>query len=64
MAKKVKRLYRSKKNRIIGGLCGGIGEYFKVDPVLIRLAWVVGTLIYGIGFLAYLIGWIIVPEKA
>lgn len=59
----VKKVYRSKKNRIIGGVCGGIGEYLKVDPVLIRLAWVIGALMWGAGILAYLVAWIIIPEK-
>lgn len=57
-----KRLYRSPKNRILGGVCTGIGNYFNVDPVLIRLLWVVGFFAAGIGFLAYLIAWIIIPE--
>jgi phage shock protein C len=59
----VKRIYRSKKSRIIGGVCGGIGEYLEVDPVLIRLIWVVGALMWGAGILAYLVAWIIIPEK-
>ncbi|AKJ40177.1 MULTISPECIES: PspC domain-containing protein [Methanosarcina] len=58
------RLYRSKKNRIIAGVCGGLGEYFKVDPTLIRLLWllisIVGT---GSGLVAYIIAWIIIPEE-
>ena len=63
MSTKFKRLYRSKRNRIIAGVCGGLGEYFKIDPVLIRLIWVIITVIYGAGILAYLILWIIIPEK-
>lgn len=61
---KGKRLLRSKKNRVIGGVCGGIGEYFAVDPTVIRLLWVVFTLFTGIflGVLAYIIAWIIIPE--
>jgi phage shock protein PspC (stress-responsive transcriptional regulator) len=58
-----KRLYRSKKNKVIGGVCAGIGEYFNVDPVLIRLIWVICALMLGGGILAYLIAWIIIPEK-
>ena len=60
---KGKRLYRSKKNKIIAGVCAGIGEYFEVDPVLIRLLWIVFTLMGGAGILAYVIAWIIIPEE-
>jgi phage shock protein C len=59
----IKRLYRSQKDRVLGGVCAGIGNYFNVDPVLIRVAWVVAFFAAGIGFLAYLIAWIIVPEE-
>jgi len=58
-----KRLCRSKTNRILGGVCGGIAEYLDVDPTLIRLIWVLITLVYGVGILAYLIAWLIIPEK-
>ena len=59
-----KKLYRSKKEKMIAGVCGGIAEYFKMDPTIIRLLWVVGTLVFfGAGIIAYLIAWIIVPEK-
>lgn len=59
-----KKLYRSSKNKMIGGVCSGIAEYFDVDPTLVRLGWVVGTFITGgAGVLAYIIAWIIVPEK-
>ena len=56
------RLYRSKRNRIIAGVCGGIGEYFNVDPTFIRLLWVLFTFAYGSGVLAYIIAWIIIPD--
>jgi len=59
----VKRLYRSGKERILGGVCGGLGEYFSVDPVIIRLLWVFFALVYGTGVLAYLIAWIIIPKN-
>jgi len=58
----IKRLYRSKKDRIIAGVCGGIGEYFNIDPTLIRLIWATLVLAKGIGVLAYLIFWLVVPE--
>ena len=63
MAKQIKKLYRSKKNRILGGVCGGIAEYLRTDPTLVRLIWVISSLIWGLGILAYLIAWIIIPEK-
>jgi len=63
MAEKVKRLYRSGKEKIIGGVCGGLGEYFAVDPTVIRLLWVVFILAFGAGLLAYLIAWIIIPKN-
>ncbi len=57
------KLYRSKKNRIIAGVCGGIGEYFNVDPTLIRLLWLFISIMGGSGVLAYIIAWIIIPEE-
>ncbi len=61
--KKAKRLYRSKKNRVIAGVCGGIGEYLDVDPVIIRLIWISTIFLRGAGILAYLIAWLVIPEK-
>jgi phage shock protein PspC (stress-responsive transcriptional regulator) len=64
MAKKeVKRLYRSKTDKVIAGVCGGIGEYLEIDPVVIRLVWVILSLMGGAGILAYLLAWIIIPKK-
>jgi phage shock protein PspC (stress-responsive transcriptional regulator) len=61
---KTKKLYRSKKDRMIGGVCGGIGEHLKADSTLIRLLWVIGTILFlGAGLFAYLVAWIIIPEK-
>lgn len=57
------KLYRSKSNRIIAGVCGGIGEYLGIDPTLIRLLWILFSLSIGAGLLAYIIAWIIVPEE-
>ena len=58
-----KKLYRSKKDQIIGGVCGGIAEYFGIDSTLVRLAFVLFALIEGAGIIAYIIAWIIVPER-
>jgi len=64
MNKTIKRLYRSRRDKVIGGVCGGIARYLDVDPVVVRLVWAIGTLIsMGAGLLAYLIAWIIVPEE-
>ena len=57
----INRLYRSSKDKVLAGVCGGLGEYFKIDPVIIRILWVVFSLIYGVGILAYIVAWIIVP---
>jgi phage shock protein PspC (stress-responsive transcriptional regulator) len=59
----VKRLYRSTTDRMLGGVCGGVAEYFKVDPTLVRLAWILLTLAWGAGLFLYIIAWIILPEK-
>ncbi len=56
-----KRFLRSTVNRVIGGVCGGIGEYFNVDPVIIRILFVL-TAIFGAGFIVYIILWIMMPE--
>ena len=59
----VRKLYRSKKKRVIAGVCGGIAEYFNIDPTLVRLLWVFFILAAGSGILAYIIAWIIIPEE-
>lgn len=56
-----KRLMRSRNDRIIGGVCGGLAEYFHMDPVLVRVILVVITLMGGAGILLYLILWAVVP---
>ena len=58
-----KRLYRSGQDKILGGVCGGIGEYLGIDPVLVRILWIVSTLAWGAGILIYLIAWIIIPRN-
>jgi len=57
----MKRLFRSRKNKIIGGVCGGLGEYLDVDPVLIRLIWGALFFLGGVGLLGYIIAWLIIP---
>jgi phage shock protein C len=58
-----KKLYRSRKDRVLVGVCGGVGNYFNVDPVLIRLAWVLASLACGAGILVYVIAAVLMPEK-
>ncbi len=59
-----KKLYRSKEGRKIAGVCAGLGDYFDIDPTIIRLIWLAMLFAVGSGVLAYIIAWIIVPEKA
>ncbi len=59
----MKNLLKSNSNRVICGVCGGIGEYFEVDPTLIRLLWVIFSMMGGSGVLAYIIAAIIIPEN-
>lgn len=61
----VKRLYRSKKSKLIAGICGGFGEYFDKDPVFMKIIFVALVFITGLipGILFYLIGWIVIPLK-
>ncbi|HHY61392.1 MAG: PspC domain-containing protein [Bacillota bacterium] len=59
-----RRLYRSVRDRMLGGVCGGLANYLNVDPTLIRLLWVAFTLFsQAPGLLLYVIAWIIVPEE-
>ncbi|MEN3185815.1 MAG: PspC domain-containing protein [Atribacterota bacterium] len=59
----MKRLYRSRKERVLGGVCGGIAEYLETDPTIVRLIAVLFILLAGSAIVAYLIAWIVVPEK-
>ena len=58
-----KRLYKSATDKKISGVCAGIAEYFNIDPTLIRLAWVVFTMLGGSGILGYIIAAIVMPEE-
>lgn len=57
----MKKLYKSREQKMLGGVCGGIAEYFEVDPVLVRIVFIALTLLHGGGLLAYIIGLIIIP---
>ena len=58
-----KKLYRSRKDRMLGGVCGGIAQYFNIDPTIVRLLWAFITLAWGVGLVAYLVAWLIIPEE-
>lgn len=59
----MKRLYRSRQDRMICGVCGGIAEYFDLDPTLVRLGWLVLFAFAGSGIIAYIIAAIIIPSR-
>jgi len=56
------RLYRSREGKMIAGVCSGLAHYFDIDVSLVRLGWVLLTLVGGSGLLAYIIAWIVIPE--
>ena len=60
---KGKKLYSSRENAMLAGVCGGIGEFFDIDPTLVRLAWVVLGFCGGVGLWAYLIASVIIPQR-
>ena len=57
-----KKLYKSNTNKMLEGVCGGIAEYYGIDPTIVRLAWVVFCALGGSGILAYIIAAIIIPS--
>jgi phage shock protein PspC (stress-responsive transcriptional regulator) len=57
------RIFRSRADRYLAGVCGGFAEYFQVDPLLVRIIWFTSIFVNGVGFLAYIAAWIIVPEN-
>ena len=59
-----RKLYRSQTNRLVAGVCGGLGEYFNIDATLIRVLFVVFTVFGGAGLIIYLAMWIIVPNAS
>ena len=58
-----KKLYKSNKNKMIDGVCGGIGAYLHLDPTIVRLGWVVFCALGGSGIIAYIIAAIIIPRN-
>ncbi len=64
MASEPKKLYRSRTNRVLAGVCSGLGNFFGIDPTVVRLIFVAGTLLgFGSLFLIYLVLFIVVPEE-
>ena len=61
---KKKRLYKIEQGKKIDGVCGGIAEFFDIDPTLVRLAWVLFTACAGSGIIAYIIAAIVMPRKS
>ena len=58
-----KRVYKSNENKMVCGVCGGIAEYFDIDPTLVRLGWVLFCALGGSGILAYIIAAIVIPGR-
>jgi phage shock protein C len=58
-----KKLYRSRNDRKIAGVCGGFAEYLEIDATLVRVLWLIMAFFVGWGFLGYLIAWIVMPDE-
>jgi phage shock protein PspC (stress-responsive transcriptional regulator) len=56
-----RKLYKSRRNKVIDGVCGGIAEYFDVDTTIVRILWILITLMGGSGFILYIVAMIIMP---
>lgn len=64
MAENVKRLYRSRKERMLAGICGGLGQYMGVDPTLVRLIFVLSVfLTFTTSLFLYFVLWLVIPEE-
>ena len=59
----VKKLFRSRSSRIIGGVCGGLAEYLNIDPTVLRVITALLTFVMGMSLWVYLLAWIIIPEE-
>ena len=57
------KLYRSRRVKILGGVAGGLAQYFNIDPIIVRILFVVFTMMHGIGLVLYIILWIVTPEE-
>ena len=59
----VRKLYKSRTDRKICGVCGGIAEYFNIDPTIVRLIWAIFIFCFGTGFLAYILAALVLPNQ-
>ncbi len=59
-----KQLQRSTQNKVIGGVCAGLGNYFGVDPVLVRVGFLIALFAFGFGPLLYLVLWVVMPAAS
>ena len=58
-----KRIYRPREGKVLVGVCSGIANYFNIDPVLVRLGWIIFCCLGGSGILAYLVTAVLIPEE-
>ena len=58
-----KRIYRPREGKVLVGVCAGIANYFNIDPVLVRLGWIIFCCMGGSGILAYLVAAVLIPEE-
>lgn len=58
-----KRLYKINRGKMVDGVCGGIAEYFGLDPTLVRLAWIIFSAMGGSGILAYILAAVVIPRE-
>lgn len=61
---KPSRIYRSSSNRVISGVCGGLGEHLGIDPIIVRIVWAAAVFFGGVGLLAYILAWVIIPGNS
>ena len=59
-----RKLYLSNTNKKLGGVCGGIGEYFNIDPTVVRIIWFLTFFLHGLGLLAYFVAWLVMPRRS
>ncbi|MBO8132102.1 MAG: PspC domain-containing protein [Candidatus Marinimicrobia bacterium] len=59
----MRKLFRSSSNRVVAGVCGGLGEYLSIDPVIVRIIWILLLFFDCVGLVLYIIAWIIIPSE-